>query len=65
MKENFQNLNRGSLGTAKSKLSQHRSMGTHSNLSIFEVAQLMDIVKFGSESEKNQMPSLFFSVGLN
>ena len=61
MKENFQNLNRGSL----SKLSQHRSMGTHSNLSIFEVAQLMDIVKFSSESEKNQMPSLFFSVGLN
>jgi hypothetical protein len=65
MKENFQYLNRSSLGTAKSKLSQHRSMGIHSNLSIFEVAQLMDIVKSGSESDKNQAPSLFFSVGLN
>jgi hypothetical protein len=65
MKENFQNLNRSTLGNAKSKLSQHRSMGSQSNLSIFEVAQLMDIVKFGSESDKNQMPSLFFSVGLN
>jgi hypothetical protein len=40
-------------------------MGIHSNLSIFEVAQLMDIVKNGSESDKNQVPSLFFSVGLN
>lgn len=65
MKENFQYLNRSSLGTAKSKLSQHRSMGIHSNLSIFEVAQLMDIVKSGAESDKNQVPSLFFSVGLN
>lgn len=65
MKENFQYLNRSSLGTAKSKLSQHRSMGIHSNLSIFEVAQLMDIVKSGLESDKNQVPSLFFSVGLN
>jgi hypothetical protein len=65
MKENFQYLNRSSLGTAKSKLSQHRSMGIHSNLSIFKVAQLMDIVKNGSESDKNQVPSLFFSVGLN
>jgi hypothetical protein len=65
MKENFQNLNRSSLGNAESKLSKHRSMGIQSNLSIFEVAQLMDIVKFGSESDKNHMPSLFFSVGLN
>ncbi|MBM3453395.1 MAG: hypothetical protein FJX84_09700 [Bacteroidetes bacterium] len=65
MKDSFQNLNRFSFGTAKSKLSQHRSMGTHSNLSIFQVAQLMDIVRLGSDSNKSQMPSLFFSVGLN
>jgi hypothetical protein len=46
-------------------LIQHRSMGTKSNLSIFQVAHLMDAVKSNSDSEKNQLPSLFFSVGLN
>jgi hypothetical protein len=64
MKENFQNLNRNSANEAKSKLSQHRSMGTKSNLTIFQVAHLMDTLKY-SENDKNQLPSLFFSVGLN
>jgi hypothetical protein len=40
-------------------------MGTKSNLSIFQVAHLMDTLKSNSDSEKNQLPSLFFSVGLN
>jgi len=65
MKANIQVLNKSSLGVAKEKLSQHRSMGTKSNLSIFQVAHLMDTLKSNSDSEKNQLPSLFFSVGLN
>jgi hypothetical protein len=65
MKSQFQNLNRDSLGAAKTKLNQHRSMGIKSDLTIFQVAHLMDYVKSNSDSEKNQLPSLFFSVGLN
>ena len=65
MKANIQVLNKSSFGVAKQKLSQHRSMGAKSNLSIFQVAHLMDAVKSNSDSEKNQLPSLFFSVGLN
>jgi hypothetical protein len=65
MKANFQQLNKNTVGVAKEKLSQHRSMGTKSNLSIFQVAHLMDAVKSNSDLEKNQLPSLFFSVGLN
>jgi hypothetical protein len=65
MKANFQHLNRNTIGVAKEKLTQHRFMGTKSNLSIFQVAHLMDAVKSNSDSEKNQLPSLFFSVGLN
>jgi len=39
--------------TAKFKLSQHKIQGEKSNLSIFQVARLMDTIKFGEGREDN------------
>lgn len=50
---------------AEYKLEQHRSMGINSKLSIFEVAQLMDIVKKGESMKKSPNESLFFSFSVN
>lgn len=48
--------------TAKSKLEQHRNLGEKSSLSIFQVAQLMDTVKFGVQEASYQQYSVFFSL---
>ena len=47
---------------AKFKLSQHRTQGVNSRLSVFEVAQLMDTVKRGEQLDKNNSNSIFFSL---
>ncbi len=47
---------------AKYKLSQHKLQGVQSNLSIFEVAKLMDMVKRGENSEDTTSGSIFFSL---
>lgn len=46
---------------AEYKLSQHRTMGTRSNLSIVEVAKLMDTIKRGQQLKENDTKSVFFS----
>lgn len=50
---------------AEYKLSQHRSMGTRSNLSILEVAQLMDTIKKGQAMKEAPSRSVFFSYSMN
>lgn len=50
---------------AEYKLSQHRSMGTRSNLSILEVAQLMDTIKKGQTMKEAPSRSVFFSYSMN
>lgn len=47
---------------AKYQLSQHRTAGTNSRLSVFEVAKLMDTVKNGDDSNQFKSHSLFFSL---
>lgn len=49
---------------AKLKLSVHREQGVKSNMSIYEVAELMDKIRKGSEAEEKEQ-SIFFSVNLN
>jgi hypothetical protein len=49
---------------AKLKLSVHREQGVKSNMSIYEVAELMDKIRMGSEAEEKEQ-SIFFSVNLN
>ena len=48
--------------SAKFKLSQHRAQGSKSNLSIFQVAQLMDTVQNIVEETSNHKKSIFFSL---
>ena len=47
---------------AKYRLSQHKVQGVNSNLSIFEVAKLMDTVKRGDNANENKATSVFFSM---
>ena len=48
--------------TAKHKLSKHNNLGEKSNLSIFEVAQLMDMIKNGEGMEGHSSNSIYFSL---
>ncbi len=47
---------------AKFQLSQHKTQGVNSSLSIFEVAKLMDTVKKGEEINHSKGQSIFFSL---
>ena len=57
----MQFINSNRVKSAKYKLSQHRVQGERSTLSIFQVAQLMDVVKGDSELNQPQTKSVFFS----
>lgn len=50
---------------AKHKLARHRELGQHSNLSIQEVAQLMDLVTFGPQLPRIKSASVFFNYQAN
>ncbi len=47
---------------AKFKLSQHKIQGASSDLSIFQVAKLMDMVKNGDQQVQNDSRTLLFSL---
>ena len=51
-----------SIKTAKFKLSQHKIQGENTELSIFQVAKLMDRVRAGESKEENPSDSIFFSL---
>ena len=61
-KYRMQFINPDRVKTAKFKLSQHRVQGQRSDLSIFQVAQLMDALKQGDDSESQSNTSVFFSM---
>ena len=46
--------------SAKEKLALHKSLGQRSTLSIFQVAELLDIVSGNSEEQSVVSPSIFF-----
>ena len=48
--------------TAKFKLSQHKLQGESSNLSVHQVARLMDTVKKGIDNPGNDQSTIFFSL---
>jgi len=60
----IQTLRNKSIRQAQNKLSKHRELGTKTNLNVFEVAELMDTLKF-SNSEEESKASVFFSMHLN
>ena len=50
---------------AEYKLNQHRLDGTSTNLSIFEVARLMDALKLADQMKNLKKNSIFHSFSLN
>ncbi len=50
---------------AEYKLNQHRLDGTSTNLSIFEVARLMDALKLADQMKNLKINSIFHSFSLN
>ncbi|XOV68062.1 MAG: hypothetical protein ACFHU9_02595 [Fluviicola sp.] len=47
---------------AKFQLSQHRTQGINSRLSVYDVAKLMDTVRKGEELNNSKSQSVFFSM---
>jgi hypothetical protein len=60
----IQTLRNKSVQSAQSKLSKHKELGTKTNLNVFEVAELMDTLKF-SDLQEETKSSVFFSMNLN
>lgn len=58
---NFDMIN-NRIKTAKFKLNQHRDLGQKSNLSIHQVARLMDTLRKGEDMTESNQPSYFFSM---
>jgi hypothetical protein len=50
---------------AKKQLEDHAKKGANSNLSIFEAARLMDVVKFGNDIDKVGKSPIFFNFSQN
>lgn len=50
---------------AQFKLAQHKTQGTKSKLSVFEVAQLLDNIKTAEQMKAVQSQSIFHSISLN
>ncbi len=50
---------------AEDKLQKHRELGNRSNLSIIEVANLMDIITFGPTENSIEGLPIFFSYQMN
>ena len=50
---------------AEYKLNQHRLDGTSTNLSIFEVARLMEALKLADQMKNLKKNSIFHSFSLN
>lgn len=53
------------VNVAKVKLARHKEMGSNSNLTIEEVAHLMDLVTFGPSLPQVKSTSLFFNYHMN
>lgn len=60
----IQTLQNKAVRQAENKLSKHRELGTKSNLDVFQVAELMDTLKFSISEDENKA-SVFFSVNMN
>ncbi len=58
-------MKRDSVRLALFKLNQHRQKGTSSPLNIFEVAQLMDAIKFPDKNKELPFISSIGQISLN
>ena len=54
-----------SIKVAEFKLNQHKSQGVKSTLDIFQVAQLMDTVKYAENIKRPMNSSIFYNISAN
>lgn len=54
-----------SIKLAEYKLSQHKVQGVKSTLDVFQVAQLMDTIKYGDSVKRPQNSSIFYNISAN
>ncbi len=54
-----------SVKIAEYKLSQHKVQGIKSTLNVFQVAQLMDTIKYGDQVKRPQNSSIFYNISAN
>jgi hypothetical protein len=54
-----------SVKIAEYKLSQHKVQGVKSTLNVFQVAQLMDTIKYGDQVKRPQNSSIFYNISAN
>lgn len=54
-----------SINIARIQLEKHKALGVNSSLSIFEVAQLMDVLTFGPSVKEPNTTNLFFNYSMN
>ncbi len=54
-----------SIKIAEYKLTQHKVQGVKSTLDVFQVAQLMDTIKYGDSVKRPQNSSIFYNISAN
>lgn len=54
-----------SIKLAEYKLNLHKVQGEKSELNVFEVAQLMDTIKYGQTVKNPQKTSIFYNISVN
>jgi hypothetical protein len=54
-----------SIKLAQYKLSEHKLQGVKSTLDVFQVAQLMDTIKYGDSVKRPQNSSIFYNISAN
>lgn len=54
-----------SIKIAEFKLNQHKSQGVKSTLDIFQVAQLMDTIKYAENIKRPMNTSIFYNISAN
>jgi hypothetical protein len=60
-----ENMINNSIKIAEYKLNQHKVQGVKSTLDVFQVAQLMDTIKYGESVKLPQNSSIFYNISAN
>lgn len=55
-------MKKNAINIAKYKLDLHKKLGSKSNLTILEVAQLMDLIKYGEINKLSSRTNIFYSM---
>ncbi len=61
----LQDMINNTIKTAKFKLNMHRQKGIKSELSVFQVAELLDSIKRAEQQKESNPTSIFYSINLN